>query len=158
MSVMDSIELNVTYRDYGENDFGDLCEMVFSLYKEDPEGQPVSADKINLTICESIDFPEKLRIVMICVDEAVIGYCLLCFVWSNEYGGDILNIDEMYIKKEYRNQSIASDFIRGLMDSGSNIAALAVETTPSNDAALKLYERLGFEASANKHMVIRLNK
>ena len=149
--------MNVTYRDYEENDFGDLCEMVFSLYKEDPEGQTISADKINLTICESLDFPEKLRVVMICADEAIIGYCILCFVWSNEYGGDILNIDEMYIKTEYRNQSIASDFIRSLMDVSRTIVAMAVETTPSNSEAARLYERLGFEASPNNHMIVKLN-
>ena len=148
--------MNVTYRDYEEDDFYHLCEMVFSLYKEDPEGEPISADKINLTICESLDFPEKLRIVMICADEEVIGYCILCFYWSNEYGGDILNIDEIYVKQEYRNNGIAADFIKGLLEVSSNVVAVAAETTPSNSEALKLYERLGFSVSGNKHLVIKL--
>jgi len=148
--------MNVTYRNYEENDFNELCRMVFSLYREDPEGQPISAANINLTICESIDFPEKLRIVMICADEEAIGYCILVFYWSNEYGGDILSIDEIYIKEEYRNQSIASDFISGLADASGSIAAVAVDTTPSNSAATRLYERLGFKTSPNNRFILQL--
>ena len=148
--------MNVTYRDYEENDFGVLCGMVYSLYKEDPEGQPFNTGNVNLTICESLDFPEKLRIVMICADEEVIGYCILVFFWSNEYGGDILCIDEMYIRAEYRNNNIASGFIENFMNAGGRFAAIAVETTPSNSDAARLYERLGFEASLNNHMILKL--
>jgi len=144
--------MDVTYRDFEEKDFGALKEMVFCLYEEDPEGLAISDAKIRKTADESLAHPEKLRIVMICMDGAVIGYSLICFVWSNEYGGDVLNIDELYIQKAYRNRRIASDFIGRQMRAGGAVA-LAVEATPSNSAAARLYGRLGFEASPNTHMI-----
>jgi len=148
--------MDVTYRDFEERDFGELREMVFCLYNEDPEGLAISDEKIAGTIRESEEFPEKLRIVMICADEKVIGYCLMVFYWSNEYGGDILNIDELYIRKEYRNAGIASDFIRRQTRAYENVVAVAVEATPSNDAAGRLYSRLGFEPSPNTHLTLLL--
>jgi len=144
--------MNVIYRDFEDSDFDALRAMVFCLYAEDPEGLPINDVKIRDTVRECMARPEKLRITMICADDDVVGYCIICNVWSNEYGGDILNIDELYIKKEYRNKQIASSFIRRLIEA-SDAVAIAIETTPSNTAAVRLYKGLGFEASPNKHMI-----
>ena len=144
--------MNVGYREYEERDFAALSEMIFCLYDEDPEGEQISEEKIRRTISESAAHPDKLRIIMICADEEVIGYSIVCFVWSNEYGGDILNIDELYIHEGYRNKRIASDFIEHQIHT-SNAVAIAAETTPSNGSAARLYERLGFETSLNGHLI-----
>ena len=148
--------MNVGYRNFEARDFGDLSAMMYCLYEEDPEGQAIDDAKIENTVLECAVNPEKLRIVMICADETIAGYGIICFVWSNEYGGDILTIDELYIKKEYRNRRLASDFIRHHMSAYKNAAAIAVETTPSNKAAARLYGSLGFAPSQNNHLVRKL--
>ena len=148
--------MDVTYRDYKESDFGDFSDMVFRLYAEDPEGLPISVTKIMATVRECRTRPEKLRIIMICAGEAVIGYSILVYFWSNEYGGDILHIDELFIREAYRGRGIASDFIKNHIGSNENIAAVAVETTPSNAAAKKLYNNLGFGSSMNDHLTLHL--
>ena len=145
--------METSYRYYEEKDFNDFREMVFCLYEEDPDGQIIDEEKIRKTVNESKTYPEKLRIVMICADGTTIGYSLICFTWSNEYGGDILNIDELYIRKEYRNNSMASGFINHQMWAHENVVAIAVETTPSNAAAGRLYHRLGFKDSPNDHLI-----
>jgi len=145
--------MNVGYREYEERDFAVLSEMIFYLYEEDPEGEQISEEKIRRTISESAARPDKLRIIMICADEEVVGYSIICFVWSNEYGGDILNIDELYIHEGYRNNRIASDFIEYQIHINNTAVAIAAETTPSNESATRLYERLGFEPSPNGHLI-----
>jgi len=147
--------MDIGYRDFEKKDFAELREMMFSLYTEDPEGQALSDAKIKKTIDEIAAHPEKLRVVMLKDGEAHAGYAILVFYWSNEYGGNILNIDELYIKKEYRGKGLASGFFRYLAGAYKDIAALAVETTPSNEIALSLYGRLGFEVSPNKHLLLR---
>ena len=165
------MQINAIYRDYEEKHFRDFSEMVFCLYGEDPEGEAISEEKIRRTVRESMERPEKLRIVLICAggeDEAgdaavttganaaVVGYSILVFYWSNEYGGDIVNIDELYIKKEFRKGGIASNFIKCQMGAYKNTRAIAIETTPSNEAAASLYKKLGFKASPNDHMILPL--
>jgi len=146
--------MDMLYRDFEERDFSALRDMMFGLYEEDPEGLPLDDAKITKTVSEFAAHPEKIRIIMICSGENVAGYALLVFYWSNEYGGDILNIDELYIKKEYRSRSIATDFVRHLMRTYNAVAAIAVEATPSNAAAARLYNRLGFEPSQNNHLIL----
>jgi len=148
--------MKATYRDFEEEDFGELRGMVFCLYAEDPEGLPIDDAKIAKTINESRTYPDKLRILVIRADEAVVGYSILVFCWSNEYGGDILCIDELYIKKEFRGNRLAADFIDYLVNTCINVVAISVEATPSNEAAVRLYKRLGFEESQNDHLVLPL--
>jgi len=145
--------MNLTFKAYEEKDFNDLKEMVFGLYEEDPEGLPITADKIQNTIREMALHPEKIQIIMIQRGGAVIGYSILVFSWSNEYGGDIVDIDELYIKKDCRNKQAASDFIKSRMTAYKNAVSLRLETTPSNADAERLYKRLGFEPSQNNYMI-----
>ena len=148
--------MGYVFGDYEEKDYDDLREMMYCLYEEDPEGLPITDLKIKNTIAESLARPEKIRIVMIRDEGANIGYGLLVFFWSNEYGGDVIDIDELFIKKEYRNRRIATDFIRSQISAGKTAVAVQVEATKSNSAAERLYKRLGFEQSPNTHLILRV--
>jgi ribosomal protein S18 acetylase RimI-like enzyme len=148
--------MNLTFKYYEETDFNDLYDMIFCLYEEDPLGEPMADTKIRNTIHESVSHPEKVRIVMICDDGKNVGYGIIVLFWSNEHGGNIINIDELYVKKEYRNRQIATNFIKHQMSAHKNAKMLQLETTPSNAAAFRLYERLGFEPAPNCHMILHL--
>ena len=149
--------MDIVFKEYEEKDFDDLKEMIVCLYDEDPEGEPITEAKIRKTVRESTAHPEKIRIVMICADGINIGYGILVFYWSNEHGGNVVNIDELFIKKEYRNKKVASTFIEHLKTVYENTVALQLETMPSNIAAARLYKRLGFAVSPNCHMRLRLH-
>lgn len=125
-----------------------------SLYKEDPEGEIMDLNKIEKTIDTLTAFPEKGKIVIFEREGYVVGYSILIFYWSNEYGGDILNIDELYIKSEHRNNGYATDFLKYLVKEYKNKAkALMLEVTPSNTKAYNYYKNLGFKETVNKHMI-----
>jgi ribosomal protein S18 acetylase RimI-like enzyme len=151
-------KMSEVYKEFEDRDFNDLKEMIFGLYHEDPLGEPITEDKIVRTVSESKAHPEKIRIFMICRNGIAIGYGIIVFFWSNEFGGNIIHLDELYVKKEYRNKGVASNFIRFLTEAYGNAASLNLETTPSNTAALRLYKKLGFETLPNVHLALRLNK
>ena len=144
------------FRDYQEKDFINLKEMMLSLQREDPAEMPMNETKIKRTVNESLIHPEKIRIIILCMDVAIAGYSILVFYWSNEHGGNIINIDELYVRKEYRGKQIASNFIKHLITKYRGAVSLQLETTPSNEGATRLYKRLGFIDSPNHHMVLRL--
>lgn len=145
--------MKITYKDFEEQDFDDFKEMAFCLYDEDPEGLPLDDEKIRKTVGEYTAHPEKLKIIVILDGSSAVGYGILVFYWSNEYGGNVVVFDELYIKKPYRNKQIASDFIKHQISLHEDAAAFELETTPSNGAAIRLYERLGFELSDNKRLL-----
>jgi ribosomal protein S18 acetylase RimI-like enzyme len=144
--------MDVEFKPYHETDHADLSEMIFSLYREDPEGEPISEQKIEATVAESVKHPEKVAVYMIKKDYKNIGCAILVTFWSNERGGNILTIDELYIKKNYRDSGTATKFL-SFVEHFENIVALQLETTPSNQRAFALYKRLGFTPVQNTHLI-----
>jgi ribosomal protein S18 acetylase RimI-like enzyme len=80
--------------------------------------------------------------------EGVAGYALLISYWSNELGGEVCAIDELYVAPAARGQGWGSHLIEALA-AGSDLGfgdsvALAIGVSPDNTRARSLYERLGF--------------
>jgi ribosomal protein S18 acetylase RimI-like enzyme len=91
-------------------------------------------------------FPEKGTIYVIENQNTIIGYLTLINYWSNEYGGNLIFIDEIYINPRYRNKGIGSDIIKTLTKQYINSCkAIQLEVLSSNLNAQKFYEKNGFK-------------
>jgi len=128
--------------------------MVHALYREDPEGEPMDDIKIAATVAAYTRHPGKVDILVAEEGEGIIGYALLVWMWRNEYGGDTMRIDELYIKEAYRNQGVGAAFIQYIEETYAS-AALELEVTPSNHRALTFYRRMGFVPSEKTHLCKR---
>ena len=84
------------------------------------------------------------------------GYALLCSFWSNELGGEVCIIDELFVAPSERGRGWATELVRGLCDRRlpwfRAAVAVELEVTPSNARARQLYEHLGFRAYKNALM------
>lgn len=82
---------------------------------------------------------------------APIGYIVVCFGWSVEFGGLDAIIDELYIRPGVRGRGMASEALialpRALAEGG--LRAIHLEVDPQNTAAIKLYKRAGFSPRDN---------
>lgn len=110
--------MNITYRQFKTSDKKAVVELIKSLYREDPEGKLIFDEKINRTFNELTKHPDNGTIMIIEADSKIIGYSILINFWSNEHGGNILDIDELYIKSNYRGKGIGSKFIQYLIVNG----------------------------------------
>jgi GNAT superfamily N-acetyltransferase len=144
--------MDTTFCLYKEEDYPDLTEMIFSLYQEDSEGEPMKEEKIRQTIAEYRKNPDKVCIYMFRKGKENIGYAILVYFWSNEYGGNVITIDELYVKKDYRSRGIGTEFF-SFVEKLDNKTALQLETTPSNGRVCDYYKRLGFVPSENTHLI-----
>lgn len=132
-----------------------LTALIQQLYQEDPSGKPISLAKIEATIKTLQTKPDLGEILLIKQDQAIIGYTILINFWSNEYGGIILHIDEIYLQPRHRSQGIGSQLINYLRTSKYKQAvALQLEVTKENHKARKLYQQLGFAPLENLAMVM----
>ena len=128
-------------------------QFVFALYEEDIEGEVMTSEKINLTIERLLQYPEQGAIHMVDVGEKTVGYALTINYWSNEYGGNYVSIDEMYILPEFRSKGIASRFLPYLRDERyPEAVAFELQVMPENTRALQLYLRLGFKINDRLHL------
>lgn len=131
--------------------------MILALYAEDAEGEPISREKIQLTAQELTRRPHKGRIVVFDVADTAVGYALVIYLWSNEYGGDLAVIDELYVKPSWRGRGIGTAFLSSLATAvDAPVMGLKLEVTPANERARDYFLRQGFEPTANRHLFRKL--
>jgi GNAT superfamily N-acetyltransferase len=149
--------MDIQYRAIAPADHAQITLFIKELYREDPGGEDTSDAKIQRTFEELGTHPDKGACVVFEKDGALAGYALLINFWSNERGGNVLIIDEIYVAPPFRGQGIATDFMQHLMRTRFNDAVvLQLEVTPINIGARKLYERLGFKPHYNDILTLPL--
>lgn len=154
---MNSSAENPIFRAFAPADLAELEAMALALYAEDHYGEDMSPEKIRCTVEELTRHPDKGRIVIFAAGEAIAGYAIVIHFWSNEHGGDIAALDEIYVKPQWRGRGIASAFLEHLATPGSPpLQAIELEVTPTNHRALAYYRRHGFEADVNRHLFRKL--
>ena len=136
-----------------------IVDMCLALNREDPGPQPVGVNQIRDTLVELRANPLRGRTAVLELDGRVEGYALLIAYWSNELGGEICNIDEIYIRPDRRGRGYGRALVQALV-AGNFIwpgcpAAIALEVNPANERSRAFYSRLGFIHSPNLHMLLR---
>jgi ribosomal protein S18 acetylase RimI-like enzyme len=128
--------------------------MIYALYRGDPGTNQITGEKIGRTIRRLHSNPQRGGIIIFEEGTAIIGYSILIFYWSNEFGGDILHIDELYVKPEYRERGAATSFLKHILQAFKNrTVALQLEVTSSNTRAMNYYQKLGFKKTLNLHLI-----
>jgi GNAT superfamily N-acetyltransferase len=145
-----------------EQDFDRIVEMNKCLNVEDPsETMSFDSAMMKRTLSEIMVNPIRGAVAVLELARQRCGYALLISFWSNEFGGEICAIDELYVASEFRGRGFATQFIQILARGDSRIwprrtAAIAVEAYRTNPRAKALYEKLGFVASPNHSLALVL--
>jgi ribosomal protein S18 acetylase RimI-like enzyme len=135
------------FRPMRPEDRSTVTEMMKALYRalQLPDGY-LTDKKIDATMSELQVQPTHLALDVFEVDGKVVGYALLFKYWYNEFGGMVLNIDELFVELKSRSKGIATHYLTQLQDSGKrDYVALALEVLPENKGAYSLYKKAGFK-------------
>lgn len=88
---------------------------------------------------------------------APIGYIVVSFGWSLEFGGMDGFVDEIFVRPGVRGRGVASEVLltlpRALADVG--LKALHLEVNAQDTAARRLYKRAGFSMRDGYHLMTR---
>ena len=125
-----------------------IARLCLALNTEDPGPDPVPPANVHRTLRELRQTPTRGRAIVLDLEAEISGYAFLISFWSNELGGEVCVIDELYVTPKHRGQRHATRLLESLSARQTpwfeNAIALALETTPDNARALALYERVGF--------------
>lgn len=132
------------------SDDDDVVAMSLMLHAEDPGTVQVDGGSIRRTLETFRREPHRGRAVVAEVERRCVGYAFLVPFWSNELGGSVCEVDELYVQAAFRSRGIG----RGLFVAIETRAvwedaavAIALGVTDSNTRARSLYERIGFRAA-----------
>ncbi|MEB3151512.1 MAG: GNAT family N-acetyltransferase [Sphaerospermopsis sp.] len=100
------------------------------------------------------------RVWLIQYQDKAIGYVVLTFGYSLEYGGRDAFIDEIYIKSAFQGQGIGKQTIKFLEEvcMALDVQALHLEVERVNTSAQGFYRQVGFTDHDRYLMTKRLNK
>lgn len=144
------------WRPWNPEDAERVVALCLALYAEDPPTVPVGEAQVRRTLERFRDRPDRGLVAVLEVGGTVAGYALLVPWWSNELGGEVCQVDELYVAPEARGSGLGTALLRDLAAGAGpfpvRFVALQLEVTPDNRRARALYERLGFEPMRNLSM------
>jgi diamine N-acetyltransferase len=96
--------------------------------------------------------PEFVRAWLLEFESEVVGYVVLTFGFSLEYGGLDAYVDELFVKLEFRGRGFAAQALAFLTLECQklNVVALHLEVDTSNHSAKSLYAKMGFASTARE--------
>lgn len=137
----------------------ELVLMMRALYSEDEAASPADQSRFGANIEFLVAHPSRGRIILFQEGANLVGYALLIPYWSNEFGGTLLFIDEMFVTRPARNEGIGTNFFKYLDDVRPfEGVAFALEVSPRNTGALRLYKSLGFHPRENTILTRRCDQ
>jgi ribosomal protein S18 acetylase RimI-like enzyme len=136
---------------------GEVIAMMRALFDEDPPSSPVDPTRFPATVETLLAEPSRGTILVIEERAVTRGYAILIPYWSNEFGGTIVYVDELFVMPEARNRGIAHQLFEFLSRTKPfGAIALALEVSPANERAQRLYTSIGFSTRRNSTLIRRL--
>ena len=133
-----------------------IVAMCMDLYAGNPPAGGVAPGQVRATLQKLREEPVRGRALVLEHDGRCGGYALLVSFWSNELGGEICTIDELYLIAGLRGQGHGTALLTALRSKNSlwpgRPVAFELEVSPANPRARALYQRLGFRDKRNTTM------
>lgn len=141
------------FRDLLPEDKTIFLSMVNRFYQSDAVAYKVDVKNFVKTFEAAMSHSPFLRILMIEEMGVPIGYALLSLTYSNEVGGMVIWVEELYIGETYRSKGLASKFFAFLSQEYPLAKRFRLEVRADNIRAIDLYQRHGFHVFDYVQMV-----
>ena len=135
-----------------------ITQMMQDFYAIDNYPMDVEVAK---TLFQEFISNEHLRKSWLIYSEyEIVGYIILTFIFSFEYGGKIAFVDELFIKETARGKGFGKEAIQFIQSEVSKLSLklLYLEVEPHNENAQKLYLAHDFELHNRKLMKYKVTK
>jgi ribosomal protein S18 acetylase RimI-like enzyme len=131
-------------------------ELVKAFYSSPAVLESVPEENILATFEEMMRSRDYVQGFFLLADNGqVAGYALVVKSFSQEAGGMVLWVDELYILKEYRSLGLGGKFLDFLQENlAEDVKRIRLEVEEDNSRAMSLYQRLGFEELPYVQMIM----
>ena len=136
---------------------GDIDELL-PLMREFYAGERLPFDQVDLRRALGELWNEALHggTWLARAGDVAVGYGVLCFGFSLEYGGRDAFVDELYVRPEWRDRGIGNRLLDEMEARcrTSGVAALHLEVDHGNPNGKRLYSRRGF-VDHDRHLMTK---
>ena len=139
-------------------DISTITQMMQDFYAID--NYPMDVEVAKELFQEFISNENLRKSWLIYSENEIVGYIILTFIFSFEYGGKIAFVDELFIKETARGKGIGKEAIQFIQREVPKLSLklLYLEVEPHNENAQKLYLAHDFELHNRKLMKYKVTK
>jgi len=149
------VTTKATYRQVTPVDLPGLAKLASACWQEERR-EGTAPDRIIATVRELDRHKIKGSVLVFEKDEFLVGYCILIPSWSNERGGTIVSVDELYVVPSHRAHGLEEDFIALLQKvAPQDCVGIRVELGRDARRRAAAYRKLGFRESGGTVMSCR---
>jgi GNAT superfamily N-acetyltransferase len=146
---------NLCFRSFTQSDESQFIEMNTELFSGDTATLGVLPEShLKSTIDSFFSKDNMVEIYIFDIGGETVGYAVVTWFWSNEFGGKAILLDEILVKHDWRGKGVGSQFIRFAIDRYKDAAVFMLEVSPGNPKARKLYEIRGFKELKTRHLFL----
>lgn len=127
------------------NDKKEYIEMTKEFYTSEAVLHSIPQEYIETTFDNLVNNTPYAKGYMIEYNGEIAGYVLLAITYSNEVGGKVVWIEEIFIKEEFRGKGIGKNVFGQIKELNKDAKRFRLEVTKENLGAIRLYENLGYE-------------
>ena len=138
--------MNIQFLTYTFDADEKLTEMIFDLYSADDGMERMTHEKIKSTITHYKNNALGGMIYLFYKNADIAGYAIVNNFWSNEYGGYVAFLDELFVCAVYRSEGIGTAFLN-FLETNEKYKSIFLEVYPENKIAYDFYKRHGFKIS-----------
>lgn len=133
---------------FEETDRNDIKSLIKELYFSPAVIHKPSEDVIENNFNACLDEKLPLTGYKVVKENCIIGYFILSWSFSTEYGTKCIWLEDLYIKENYRNKGIGTDIFNFIKDNYlSRGYRLRLEVEKNNRKAINFYEKNGLVKS-----------
>ena len=147
-----------TFKPLEISDISIITQMTQDFYAID--NYPMDVEVAKTLFQEFISNEHLGKSWLIYSENEIVGYIILTFIFSFEYGGKIAFVDELFIKETARGKGFGKEAIQFIQQEVPKLKLklLYLEVEPHNENAQKLYLAHDFEFHNRKLMKYKVTK
>lgn len=132
----------------------EVVAMVLEFYHSDAVCHSVEDAVLERTFEDAVSEDPVLEGYVLMEDDEIIGFGYTTVFYACEVGGRCMMFEELYLKEKARGKGYGSRFFQEMMDQHPEVVRFRLEVTRSNEAAVRLYERMGFTFLGYEQMIL----
>ena len=147
-----------TFKPLEISDISIITQMMQDFYAID--NYPMDVEVAKTLFQEFISNEHLGKSWLIYSENEIVGYIILTFIFSFEYGGKIAFVDELFIQETARGKGFGKEAIQFIQQEVPKLSLklLYLEVEPHNENAQKLYLAHDFELHNRKLMKYKVTK
>ncbi len=129
-----------------ESDREIFLEYMEKFYDSPAVTEPINKKNFTTTFNFIVKGDPYVDGYMIEFDDEIVGYIILSVTYSNEVGGYVTWLEELYIDEQYQGKGYGEQTMKDIQDTLKDTTrAFRLEVSPENESVMNLYKRHGYE-------------